>query len=58
MVAHEVVADAEKVAVLRADLARWWFEVKRFFDLPGPDASDAQLTQVAPKHPVFRIASA
>jgi len=54
-VAHELVADADKLPVLRAYLARWWFEVKRFFDLSGPDASDADLARVAPRHPVFRI---
>ena len=54
-VAHEVAADADKLPVLRAYLARWWFEVKRFFDLPGPDASDEQLARVAGQHPVFRI---
>ena len=49
------IGDADKPPVLRAYLARWWFEVKRFFDLPGPDASDADLLRVAPRHPVFRV---
>ena len=52
------LADADKPPVLRAYLARWWFEVKRFFDLPGADASDAELARVAPRHPVFRLESA
>ena len=56
-VAHEVVADADKVPVLRAYIAAWWFEVKRFFELPGPDATDEQIARVAGQHPVFRIDS-
>jgi deazaflavin-dependent oxidoreductase (nitroreductase family) len=51
------IADAEKVPVLRAYIRRWWFEVKRFFELSGPDAPDSELTRVAPQHPVFRIES-
>ena len=49
------IADADKPPVLHAYLARWWFEVKSFFDLPGPDAPEAELRRVAPRHPVFRI---
>ena len=49
------IADADKLPVLRAYLTRWWFEVSRFFDLPGKDASDAELARVAPQHPVFAI---
>lgn len=52
--AHEL-PDGDKLPVLRAYVERWWFEVKRFFDLPGADASDADLVRVAPRHPVFRI---
>lgn len=47
--------DADKPPVLRAYLARWWFEVSRFFDLPGADAGDAELLRVAPRHPVFLL---
>jgi deazaflavin-dependent oxidoreductase (nitroreductase family) len=47
--------DAEKPPILRAYLARWWFEVSRFFDLPDAKASDSELARVAPQHPVFRI---
>lgn len=54
-VAHEVVAAADKAPVLRAYLKAWWWEVSRFFDLSGPDASDDELVRVAPQHPVFRI---
>lgn len=49
------IADADKTPVLRAYLARWWFEVKSFFELAGPDAPDADLRRVAPRHPVFRV---
>lgn len=52
--ASEIV-DADKPPVLHAYLARWWFEVKSFFDLPGPDAPETELRRVAPRHPVFRI---
>ncbi|WP_028938286.1 nitroreductase/quinone reductase family protein [Pseudonocardia spinosispora] len=49
--------DAAKPAVLRAYLERWKFEVGVFFDGVGPDASDAELLDIAPGYPVFRIAS-
>ena len=49
------IANADKPPVLHAYLARWWFEVKSFFDLPGPDAPEPELRRVAPRHPVFRI---
>jgi len=49
------VADADKVAVLRAYLKRWKAEVGIFFDGVGSRASDAELLEIAPKHPVFRI---
>ncbi|MBY0274205.1 nitroreductase family deazaflavin-dependent oxidoreductase [Candidatus Binatia bacterium] len=49
------VADADKPPVLRAYLARWWFEVSRFFDLPNADPGDAELLRVAPRHPVFLL---
>jgi deazaflavin-dependent oxidoreductase (nitroreductase family) len=49
------LADAEKVDVLRAYLARWKAEVGVFFDGVGPDSTDDELAAIAPKHPVFRI---
>ena len=49
------VADTDKVPVLRAYLKRWKAEVGIFFDGVGPQASDAELLEIAPKHPVFRI---
>ena len=50
--------DAEKVAVLRAYLKRWKWEVGVFFGGVGPDASDEELARTAPDHPVFRIVEA
>jgi hypothetical protein len=52
--ATEVTGGA-KLPPLRAYIGRWWFEVSRFFDLTGADASDADLARVAPDHPVFRL---
>lgn len=49
------VADADKVAILRAYLRHWKFEVGVFFDGVGPDAPDEQLLAIAPNHPVFRV---
>lgn len=47
--------DAAKVAVLRAYLRRWRWEVGTFFGGVGPDASDDELRRIAPGHPVFDI---
>ncbi|MFZ0161928.1 MAG: nitroreductase/quinone reductase family protein [Kineosporiaceae bacterium] len=49
------IADADKVPVLRAYLARWKMEVGVFFGGVGPDADDAALLRIAPDHPVFRV---
>ena len=51
------VSDVDKVAILRAYLKHWKFEVSVFFDGVGPDAPDEQLLAIAPNHPVFRIAT-
>jgi deazaflavin-dependent oxidoreductase (nitroreductase family) len=56
--ATEVVADDEKVAVLRGYLKRWKSEVGVFFDGVGPDSADEELLAIAPRHPVFAIAPA
>ena len=53
-VAHEL-ADADKVDVLRAYLARWKFEVGQFFDGVDASSSDETLLDIAPDHPVFRL---
>lgn len=47
--------DERKPELLRTYLTRWKWEVGQFFDGIGPDASDAQLLAIAPKHPVFRV---
>jgi deazaflavin-dependent oxidoreductase (nitroreductase family) len=49
------LSDEEKAPILRAYLARWKFEVGVFFDGVGPDSSDQELREAAPKHPVFRV---
>jgi len=49
------LTDEEKAPVLRAYLKRWKFEVGVFFDGVGPDSSEQELREAAPKHPVFRI---
>ncbi len=47
--------DADKPALLRAYLKRWKFEVGALFEGIGPNSSDDQLLEAAPRHPVFRI---
>ena len=47
--------DADKPQVLRAYLRRWKMEVGVFFDGVSADAPDAELTRIAPDHPVFRV---
>lgn len=49
------VADADKVPLLRLYLERWGWEVGRFFEGVTKDASDAQLAEIAPGFPVFRM---
>jgi hypothetical protein len=56
-VAHEL-ADADKVDVLRAYLARWKMEVGQFFDGVDASSSDETLLGIAPNHPVFRLDAA
>ena len=52
--ATEVPAEAA-VPILRAYLKRWKWEVGAFFEGVGPDSTDAELLEIAPKHPVFKI---
>ncbi|MBY8885627.1 nitroreductase/quinone reductase family protein [Streptomyces sp. PTM05] len=52
------VPDDDKPAVLRAYLKRWKAEVGMFFDGVGPDSTDEQLREIAPKHPIFEITRA
>ncbi len=49
------LSDEQKAPVLRAYLERWKAEVGVFFDGVGPDSSEDELRQAAPKHPVFRL---
>jgi hypothetical protein len=51
----EEVADAEKEPILREYLRRWKWEVGQFFGGVGPESAAAELTRIAPDHPVFRI---
>jgi deazaflavin-dependent oxidoreductase (nitroreductase family) len=53
--ARELGDDTDKVAVLRAYLKRWKFEVGVFFDGVGPDSTDQQLQDIAPRHPAFEV---
>ncbi len=52
------LGEEAKPAVLRPYLERWAFEVGRFFDGVGADATDAELAAIAPNHPVFRLCPA
>jgi len=47
--------DEQKPPILRAYLKRWKAEVGVFFDGVGPDATDDELREIGPKHPVFLI---
>jgi deazaflavin-dependent oxidoreductase (nitroreductase family) len=47
--------DEAKVAVLRAYLRRWKFEIGAFFDGVGPDSTDQELAAIAGGYPVFRV---
>jgi deazaflavin-dependent oxidoreductase (nitroreductase family) len=51
------VADADKVPVLRAYLARWKAEVGAFFDGVDADSDDEAIAAIAPRHPVFALAA-
>lgn len=51
------IADEEKPPLLRAYLKRWKWEVGQFFEGADADASEAELREAAPRHPVFRIES-
>ena len=50
--------DAEKVAILRAYLTKWKFEVGKFFGGVGPEANDAEILAIAPGYPVFVVTRA
>lgn len=50
----EEMPDDEKVPILRTYLARWHWQVGGIMQV-ARDASDAELREIAPRHPVFRI---
>jgi hypothetical protein len=50
--ATEIATD-DRIAILRAYLTRWKFEVGMFFEGVGPDSSDQQMKAIASRHPVF-----
>ena len=56
--AEEVPDDDRKVAVLRAYLDRWKWEVGQFFDGVDGDAPAADLARIAPGYPVFALSPA
>lgn len=47
--------DTAKAPVLREYLRRWGWEVGRFFEGITADATDAQLADIAPGFPAFRL---
>jgi deazaflavin-dependent oxidoreductase (nitroreductase family) len=49
------VPGRDRVRVLRPYLRRWGWEVGRFFEEVGTDASDDELLAVADRHPVFAV---
>jgi deazaflavin-dependent oxidoreductase (nitroreductase family) len=51
------VPDSDKEPILREYLRRWKWEVGQFFGGVGHDSPSADLAQIAPDHPVFRIES-
>lgn len=53
--ALEVPDDDHKVAVLRAYLQRWQWEVGRFFDGVDGSSPEADLVRIAPGYPVFVV---
>ena len=46
---------AERTPLLRAYLQAWAWEVGKFFEGVGPDASDDELAAIADRHPIFRL---
>ncbi|MFD3510669.1 nitroreductase/quinone reductase family protein [Nocardia sp. NPDC058666] len=49
------VPDADKVPLLRLYLEKFGWEVGKFFEGVTKDATDAELTAIAPGFPVFRL---
>lgn len=51
----EEVTGPERIALLRAYLKRWAWEVGTFFGGVSAKSSDEELARVAPDHPIFRV---
>lgn len=49
------IADTDKIPLLRHYLERWGWEVNRFFEGVTKNSTDAQLAEIAPGFPVFRL---
>lgn len=54
----EELADADKPEILREYLAKWAWEVGRFFDGIDASSTDEELLAIAPGFPVFRLLDA
>lgn len=52
------VADADKPPLLRQYLKVWKWESGQFFEGRTASSTDAELLEIAPLHPIFRITSA
>lgn len=52
--AEEVTGEL-RIALLRAYLKRWAWEVSQFFDGVNAESSDDELRRIAADHPVFRV---
>jgi len=52
------VTGPDKVELLRAYLRKWKMEVGVFFDGTSADSSDEEIAAIAPRHPVFAVATA
>jgi deazaflavin-dependent oxidoreductase (nitroreductase family) len=49
------IADTAKVPILREYLRRWGWEVGQFFEGIDKSSTDAQLAEIAPGFPVFKV---
>jgi hypothetical protein len=51
------VPEAERPPIISAYLQSFWKDSKGQFAVDSPDASEEELRQIAPQHPVFRLAA-
>ena len=49
------IPDDQKIAILRAYLKRWKFEVGMFFQGVSADSPEPEVRRIAPDHPVFKV---